>query len=77
MIRLSQAHLQTFAQCPPSFQRRYLAQLAAPIDPSQIQKQQWGVQFHLVMQQLRLGQPLDTLVTDDELKHSVTALLEK
>lgn len=77
MIRLSQAHLQSFAQCPPSFQRRYLAQLAEPIDPSQIQKQQWGVQFHLMMQQLRLGLPLDNLATDAELKNSVEALLEK
>ncbi|MGB2924437.1 MAG: PD-(D/E)XK nuclease family protein [Limnothrix sp.] len=75
MIRLSQAHLQTFAQCPPSFQQKYLAKLASPNDPQQLAKQRWGVQFHQIMQQLQLGFTLETLVTEDELKVSVEALL--
>ncbi len=76
MIHLSQAHLQRFSQCPPSFQRMYLEQLAEPIASEQLTKLKWGTQFHLVMQQLELGFSLAQLVIpDSDLYHAVVALL--
>ncbi|MBF2021483.1 MAG: PD-(D/E)XK nuclease family protein [Hydrococcus sp. C42_A2020_068] len=75
-IRLSQAQLNLLETCPPQFQRLYLEQLGSPLSPQQQEKQTWGSQFHLLMQQKELGLPIESLVAQDEqLQHSITALM--
>ncbi|MBV5261966.1 PD-(D/E)XK nuclease family protein [Synechococcus moorigangaii CMS01] len=76
MYYLSQAHLECFQRCPPTFQARYLEQLTAPNDPSYLENQQWGIRFHRAMQQLQLGLPLDQIAADLPLHHSLQALLK-
>ncbi|AFY38921.1 hypothetical protein Lepto7376_2650 [[Leptolyngbya] sp. PCC 7376] len=75
MFYVSQAHLQKFQDCPPSFQNAYLDQLATPLNPVQQQKQEWGIRFHLAMQQLHSGFPLEQITDDEQLKKSVQSLL--
>ena len=75
-IRLSQGQLNCLEQCPPLFQQIYLEQLRSPTSPDQQEKQSWGTQFHLLMQQRELGLPIDSLLKQDEqLQHSLTALV--
>ena len=76
IIRLSQGQLNCLEQCPPLFQQIYLEQLRSPASPDQQEKQSWGTQFHLLMQQRELGLPIDSLLKQDEqLQHSLTALV--
>ncbi len=77
MFYVSQAHLQKFQDCPPSFQRAYLDQLATPLDPVQQQKQEWGIRFHLAMQQLHAGFALEYVTHDPQLQTSLQSLLTK
>ena len=76
IIRLSQGQLNLLATCPPKFQQIYLEQLRSPINPEQQDKQAWGSQFHLLMQQRELGLPIDSLLKEnEELQHSLNALV--
>lgn len=77
MFYLSQAHLQKFQRCPPSFQQAYLEQLGTPLDPQQQQKQEWGVRFHLAMQQLHNGLTLKQITAEPKLQTSVQSLLQE
>lgn len=75
MFYLSQAHLQKFQTCPPNFQQAYLEQLGTPLNPEHQQKQEWGVRFHLAMQQLHLGFALEQITADGKLQNAVRSLL--
>jgi len=76
MIRLAQSHLNLLEICPPQFQRLYLEELNYPITPEEEEKQTWGSQFHLLMQQKELGLPINSIVEkDEELQKSLTALV--
>jgi hypothetical protein len=76
MLRLSQGHLNLLQACPRKFQHIYFDRLGAPISPEQQEKQIWGSQFHLVMQQRELGLPVEFLVREDpQLERWVTALI--
>lgn len=75
-MRLSQGQLNLLETCPPQFQRVYLDRLATPASLEQLEKQNWGSQFHLLMQQRELGLPINSLLTEDsQLNHSIEALL--
>jgi PD-(D/E)XK nuclease superfamily len=77
LVRLSQGQLNLLETCPPQFQRIFLEQLSTPSSPQQQEKQTWGSQFHLLMQQRELGLPIEKLLTDeDQFNHSLTALLQ-
>jgi hypothetical protein len=77
LIRLSQAQLNLLETCPPQFQHIYLEQLRSPISPEQQEKLAWGSRLHLLMQQIELGLPIETLLqVDKELGHSILALLK-
>lgn len=76
LTRISQNHLNLLATCPRKFQHTYLEQLRTPISLEQQTRSNWGSQFHLLMQQRELGLPIDSfLAEEDELKHSLTALI--
>lgn len=76
-VRLSQGHLNLLQKCPPLFQQVYLDQLRSPTSPEQKEKQAWGSQFHLLMQQRELGLPIQSLLEEDEqLQHSLTSLID-
>jgi hypothetical protein len=75
-FRISQGCLNLLATCPPKFQKVYLEKLVSPPSPEQEQKTQWGSLFHLFMQQINLGLPLDSLLIENqELRNSVQALM--
>jgi hypothetical protein len=75
LIRLSQTQLNLLENCPPHFQRIYLEQLNSPLSPQQQEKQTWGSQFHLLMQQKELGLPIEPLIAEDEqLSRCISAL---
>ncbi|MEG3436435.1 PD-(D/E)XK nuclease family protein [Pannus brasiliensis CCIBt3594] len=77
LVRLSQGHLNLLETCPPRFQRIYLDRLATPPDLENWEKQEWGSQFHRLLQQRELGLPIDGLLREDpQLQHSLNALLE-
>lgn len=77
-FRISQSYLNLLETCPPQFQKVYLENLAFPTTPAQEEKIQWGSLFHLLMQQIHLGLPLDSLLIENqELKNSVEALMEE
>jgi len=77
-MRLSQGQLNLLATCPPQFQRIYLDRLATPASLEQLEKQSWGSQFHLLMQQRELGLPINALLSEDpQLNHSIEALLNE
>jgi hypothetical protein len=63
MMRLSQGQLNLLETCPRRFQHIYLDQLGAPPTPEQQERQNWGTQFHRLMQQRELGLPIDLLST--------------
>jgi hypothetical protein len=76
IVRLSQGHLNLLRTCPPRFQRIYLDRLATPPDLEQWEKQEWGNQFHRLLQQRELGLPVDGLLEEDPVLHrSLEALL--
>lgn len=76
-IRLSQGQLNLLETCPPHFQRIYLEQLNSPMDSQQQDKQTWGSQFHLLMQQREIGLPIESLLKEDQqLQHSIESLIE-
>lgn len=66
IYRLSQAHLNLLETCPPQFQKVYLEQLNNPAVPEQLEKQAWGSQFHLLLQQRELGLPVEGLLKENE-----------
>jgi hypothetical protein len=77
IYRLSQAYLNLLETCPPQFQKVYLEQLNNPADPEQLARQEWGSQFHLILQQRELGLPLEALLKDNEqLSNCFHALLK-
>ncbi|MGB3494586.1 MAG: PD-(D/E)XK nuclease family protein [Elainellaceae cyanobacterium] len=55
LLRLSQAQLNLLERCPRKFQYTYLEQVLAPASPEETERQLWGSQFHLRMQQHELG----------------------
>jgi hypothetical protein len=75
LIRLSQGQLNLLETCPPQFQHVYLEQLRSPIGPEQQEKFAWGSRLHLLMQQIELGLPIESLLEiDKELGRSIVAL---
>lgn len=75
-FRLSQAHLNLLEKCPPYFQKVYLEQLASPNTFEQQKKVEWGNLFHLLMQQLELGLPIESLLKENqELQLSIKGLI--
>lgn len=77
MLYLSQSHLEIFTHCPPTFQRKYLDQLTTPIPPDQQQKVDFGLNFHLAMQQLHLGFSLAQVTHNQDLQRAIAGLLEQ
>jgi hypothetical protein len=76
VIHLSQAQLNLLELCPPQFQKVYLEELRSPINLEQQANMVWGNRFHLLMQQLELGLPIETTIAaDSELQQSVQALV--
>jgi hypothetical protein len=76
VVRLSQGHLNLLETCPPRFQRIYLDRLATPADLEQLEKQEWGSQFHRLLQQWEMGLPIDGLLREDaQFQSSIEALL--
>jgi hypothetical protein len=74
---LTQGHLKQLETCPRRFQYSYLEQVTVPIDPAVLERQQWGTQFHLVMQQRELGLSVAAMLAEDpELEVAVHRLLE-
>jgi PD-(D/E)XK nuclease superfamily len=77
IYRLSQGHLNLLETCPPRFQKVYLQQLNTPSDPGQLERQEWGSQFHQLLQQRELGLPIDDLLEENEqLGYYLNALLQ-
>lgn len=77
LIRLSQGQLNLLETCPPKFQQIYLNKLSSLPNPETEEKQTWGSQFHLLMQQRELGLPIESLlVKNQELDQSLQALLQ-
>ena len=77
LIRLSQGQLNLLETCPPKFQQIYLNKLSSLPNPETEEKQTWGSQFHLLMQQRELGLPIEPLLAkDQELDQSFQALLQ-
>lgn len=65
LIRLSQAHLNLLATCPPKFQQVYLDKLAPLPQPEQQESIAWGSRFHFLMQQQELGLEIEPLLSTD------------
>jgi hypothetical protein len=74
-IRLSQSHLTLLETCPPQFQKIFLEQRGAILNPDQQAGLAWGSQFHHLMQQKILGLP-STAIADPSLQRSLTAIIE-
>lgn len=73
-MRLSQGQLNLLERCPRQFQHTYLEQLYSPSDPEHEERQTLGSRFHLLMQQLAMGLPIDSLLqTDAQLQSWMTA----
>ncbi len=76
MLSLTQGHLKLLEMCPRRYQYTYLDRFTAPTAPEQLLRQEWGTQFHLVMQQRELGLPVDDLLREDaDLATAVDGLL--
>lgn len=54
-MRLSQSHLSLLEVCPRKFQYVHVDRVVAPLSPEEQSRQEWGTQFHLMMQQRELG----------------------
>lgn len=78
MLRLSQSHLNLLENCPPKFKQLYISQDNLVPNPENEERQTWGSQFHLLMQQRELGLPLDSILnTEKELAASLDALIKE
>lgn len=78
MLRLSQRHLNLLENCPPKFKQLYISQDNLVPNPENEERQVWGSQFHLLMQQRELGLPIDSiLTTENELADSLEALIKE
>lgn len=65
MLTLTQSHLRQLELCPRRYQYGYLEQVPVPTDPEMLERQRWGTQFHLVMQQRELGLPVAGFLRED------------
>ncbi|WP_017300307.1 PD-(D/E)XK nuclease family protein [Nodosilinea nodulosa] len=65
MLTLTQGHLRQLEICPRRYQYSYLEHVPVPTDPAMLERQWWGTQFHLVMQQRELGLPIDDFLRED------------
>ncbi|PSN14293.1 PD-(D/E)XK nuclease family protein [filamentous cyanobacterium CCT1] len=65
MLTLTQSHLRQLEICPRRYQYGYLEQVPVPTDPEMLERQRWGTQFHLVMQQRELGLPIEGFLRED------------
>lgn len=75
MFRLSQGQLNLLETCPRKFQHTFLEQLAAPATPEQEERMAWGKRFHMLMQQVQLGLPVELLLSEEtELGRCLEAL---
>ncbi|MBE9136794.1 PD-(D/E)XK nuclease family protein [Nodosilinea sp. LEGE 07088] len=75
MLTLTQGHLRQLEICPRRYQYTYIDHYNAPIDPAMAERQRWGTQFHLVMQQRDLELPVDDLLqADPDLEMAVSSL---
>ncbi|HEY9706170.1 MAG TPA: PD-(D/E)XK nuclease family protein [Allocoleopsis sp.] len=61
-LRLSQTQLTLIETCPRKFQYIYFEQALSPLSPEQQEKQNWGSEFHLLMQQRQLGLPIEPIM---------------
>ncbi len=76
LIGLSQKHIAILEKCPRQFQDIYLEQLSLISTPEQQEKQAWGKNFHLLMQQRELGLDLDNFLSNNqEFSHFFQCLL--
>ncbi len=66
MLNLTQGHLRLLEICPRRYQYTYLDHFTVPTDPGTLERQQWGTQFHQILQQRDLGLPLADLLRQDE-----------
>lgn len=65
MLTLTQSHLRQLEICPRRYQYGYLEQVPVPTDPEMLERQRWGTQFHLMMQQRELGLPIEAFLKED------------
>ncbi len=65
MLSLTQGHLKLLEMCPRRYQYTYRDRYTVPTAPEQLLRQEWGTQFHLVMQQRELGLPVEDLLRED------------
>ncbi|MBE9156812.1 PD-(D/E)XK nuclease family protein [Nodosilinea sp. LEGE 06152] len=65
MLTLTQSHLRQLEICPRRYQYGYLEQVPVPTDPEMLERQRWGTQFHLVMQQRELDLPIEGFLEED------------
>ncbi|MGF1517509.1 MAG: PD-(D/E)XK nuclease family protein [Nodosilinea sp.] len=76
MLTLTQGHLRLLELCHRRYQYSYLEPVPVPTDPAMAERQRWGTEFHLVMQQRELGLPIeDFLRQDAALDAAVNGLL--
>ncbi len=65
MLTLTQGHLKLLEICPRRYQYSYLEPVPVPTDPAMVERQRWGTEFHLVMQQRELGLPIEAFLRED------------
>lgn len=65
MLTLTQSHLRQLEICPRRYQYTHLEHIPVPTDPAMVERQRWGTQFHLVMQQRELGLPIEQFLRED------------
>lgn len=65
MLTLTQGHLRLLELCPRRYQYSYLEPVPVPTDPTMVERQRWGTEFHRVMQQRELGLPIAALLRED------------
>jgi hypothetical protein len=65
MLSLTQGHLRQLEICPRRYQYTYVDRYTVPSAPEQWLGQEWGTQFHQVMQQRDLGLPVEQLLRAD------------
>ncbi len=76
-FRLSQTQLQLIETCPRKFQYIYVEKAVSPLNPEQQEKQNWGSEFHLLMQQKQLGLPIEPIIKEyPKLNHWLTRLID-
>jgi hypothetical protein len=76
LTHLTQTHLELLERCPRRFQYACLDHLTAPVDPTVLERQEWGNRFHLVLQQYQLGLPPQPLLAHQpDLQAAVDGLM--